>query len=488
VNVDAAFDSAWHNSIPRHKDPRLVYLYAGPMRETQIEAGLVRSLGVWEAVAANMVSMIGSAVFVSIPLVLSAMGGPQAFLGWLLGMFIALADGLIWAELGVAMPTAGGTYVYLGRAFGKRRLGRLMSFVFLWGAAISFPLISALIAVSFAQYAHYLWTAMTEPQGKMLAAALCLGVTALLYREISSVGRLTVAIFAVVMATLVLIVATCIWHFNSSLAFDLPPGAFRLSSSFVAGLASATIVAALDYGGYCNICFIAGEVDRPRSTIPRAVMYSISLIAIFYLLLSTAVVGIIPWRSAMTSTTVITDVVRKLHGPLAAQCVTLLILFATAGSLFTSLLGFSRVLYAGAVDGQFFSLFARLHSTKRFPAGSVLLLGTSSAALCVFDLQFLIRAISAVSTLTLAIPQVVALMVIRRYRPEIDRPFRMAMYPLPALVALAGWIFVFLGNELWIIVVAFGVTAAGVAMYLWRARNEHCWPFAPDERGTIPHD
>ncbi|MGI8962647.1 MAG: APC family permease [Bryobacteraceae bacterium] len=313
-----------------------------------------RALGLWQAIAANMVTMIGSAVFVTIPLVLSAMGGPQAFLGWLLGMVIALADGLVWAELGVAMPGVGGTYVYLEEAFGRARAGRLMSFVFLWGAAISFPLISAYVAVSFSQYAHYLWGGMTAGQGKALAATLCVGATILLYRDISAVGKLSVIILVVVMATLVWIVATGVWHFDRTLAFDFPPEAFRLSSSFFAGLGSATIIAALDYGGYCNVCYIAGEVNRPAYTIPRAVLYSIVLTAAFYLLISMTVIGVMPWRDAANSTTVVTDFIRRLHGPVAAHWITVLILWATAGSLFTSLLGFSRVLYAGAVDGQFF--------------------------------------------------------------------------------------------------------------------------------------
>ncbi len=452
------------------------------MPGTPIGGTLPRALGLWQAIAANVVTMIGSAIFVTIPLVLSAMGGPQAFLGWVLGMVVALADGLVWAELGVAMPAAGGTYVYLEEAFGRLGAGRLMSFLFLWGSAISFPLISAFIAVSFSQYAQYLWAGMTRAQGKLLAAVLCASMTALLYREITTIGRLMLSIFVVVMITLAAIVATGMWHFDPKLAFDLAPGAFRLSSSFFIGLASATLFATLDYGGYCNVCFIAAEIERPSYTIPRAVLGSIVLTALFYLLISAAVVGVIPWRTAAHSTTVVSDVFRKLHGPMAAIGITALILWATAGSLFTSLLGFSRVLYAGAVDGQFFSLFARLHPTKRFPSGSVLLLGALSTILCAFDLEFLIKATSAISTLTLAIPQVVALMVIRRYRPEIRRPFQMAWYPLPALVALSGWIFVLLGNESWIILVALAVSAIGAGIYLLRAKAESAWPFSQERR------
>lgn len=284
------------------------------MPGTPIGGTLPRALGLWQAIAANVVTMIGSAIFVTIPLVLSAMGGPQAFLGWVLGMVVALADGLVWAELGVAMPAAGGTYTYLEEAFERLGAGRLMSFLFLWGSAISFPLISAFIAVSFSQYVQYLWAGMTRAQGKLLAAALCASMTVLLYREITAIGRLMLSIFVVVMITLAAIVATGVWHFDPKLAFDLAPGAFRLSSFFFIGLASATLFAALDYGGYCNVCFIAAEIERPSYTIPRAVLGSIVLTALFYLLISAVVVGVIPWRTAAHSTTVISDVFRKLHG------------------------------------------------------------------------------------------------------------------------------------------------------------------------------
>lgn len=441
------------------------------------DSGLARGLGLWESIAANMVTMIGSAIFVTIPLVLTAMGGPQAFLGWVLGMLISLADGLVWAELGTAMPNAGGPYIYLKEAFGPARLGRLLSFIFLWGAAISFPLISAFIAVSFAQYAQYFWSGMTVWQGKSLAAGVCALATVLLYRDISAVGKLSVSILIVVTSTLIWIVATGLWHFNRELAFDFPPGAFHLSSSFFAGLGTATIIAVLDYGGYCNVCYVAGEVERPAYTIPRAVLYSIVVTALCYLLTSMTVIGVIPWREASDSLTVISDFMRKLHGTFASYLVTALILLATAGSLFTSMLGFSRVLYAGAVDGQFFSFFARLHPTKRFPAASVLTLGGISTALCVFDLDILIKSISAVSTLTLCIPQVIALMVIRRYRPDIHRSFHMWLYPVPAVGALTGWIYVLLSNDRRVILVAIGVSAIGAAIYLLRARSERSWPF-----------
>lgn len=454
---------------------RLIKVYAGIVL---IDSSLVRGLGLREATASNVVTMIGSAIFVTLPLVLSAMGGPQAMLAWLLGMLIALADGLVWAELGAALPGSGGTYVYLQEAFGPTRWGRLLSFVFLWGAALVMPLICAFIAVSLAQYGHYLWTSMTVSQGKLLAMGACGLATALLYRDIRAVGRISVSIFLIVASAALWIIVTGLMHFQGKMAFDFPPHAFSLSLSFLSGLGTATLITLLDYGGYATVCLCGGEIQQPSRTIPLSILYAILGVAVFYSLTSLAVIGVIPWREAAQSPFVISDFIARLHGPKAAQFLTLLVLFATFGSLFTTLLSFSRVLYAAAIDGQFFSWFARLHPTRRFPSGSVLALGVISSVLCVLPLETLLKAASGVAALTQCIPQTVAVLVIRRYRPSIALPFRMWLYPVPAWVALGGWWFVLLANEGWIIMTAFSLWVTGAAIYLWRAYQQRWWPFA----------
>jgi amino acid transporter len=381
----------------------------------------------------------------------------------------------------VALPEAGGTYVYLAKAFGDG-WGRPISFLFLWGTAIIAPLIGAYVAVSFAQYTGYFWTSVTPTESKLLAASICVITTILLYRDVSSVARFSRGILVIVVSTLLELVITGLWHFDSKLAFDFPPHAFRFSAPFLAGLGSATIIAALDYGGYCTVCFVAGEVNRPASTILRSIIYSILLLGAFYLLISMAVVGVIPWREAARSTTVVTDFVGRLHGSLAASIATMLILIATAGCLFTSMLGFSRVLYAGATDGQFFARFAKLHPVKRFPAFAVVVLGGLSAGLCILDLEYLIKAISAVTTLTGSIPQIIALFVIRRYRRGIVLPYRMPLYPVPAVVAIAGWIGVFLANDRSVIITTCAICAAGIVIYLFRAYRSMEWPFREMQR------
>src|SRR5262250_3370098 len=103
-----------------------------PVVEERTETSLVRRFGLLQATALNMSNMIGVGPFITIPALMAAMHGPQAMLGWAAALIIALADGLVWSELGAALPGSGGTYVYLREGFGRETFGRLMAFLFLW--------------------------------------------------------------------------------------------------------------------------------------------------------------------------------------------------------------------------------------------------------------------------------------------------------------------------------------------------------------------
>src|SRR5213593_4655409 len=103
------------------------------------EHQLIRGVGLWGATTLNMIDMIGVGPFITIPLIIAAMGGPQAMLGWLLGALLVICDGLVWAELGAALPGSGGSYRYLAEIYGVRKLGRLMSFLFIWQLTFSAP-------------------------------------------------------------------------------------------------------------------------------------------------------------------------------------------------------------------------------------------------------------------------------------------------------------------------------------------------------------
>ncbi|MBV8819753.1 MAG: amino acid permease, partial [Acidobacteriaceae bacterium] len=259
---------------------------------------LVRGVGLWGATSANMLNMIGVGPFLTIPLILASMGGPQAMLGWLLGAVVAVCDGLVWAELGAAMPNTGGPYRYLLEAYGPHSFGRMMRFLFLWQIVCTGPLSVASGAVGFSQYAQFLWPAMSELEGKLLAMAVCAVATFLLYREIRDIGRLSVALWVVVAGTVAWITASGLWNFNSAQAWSFPSHAFDLSRGFLYGLGGATLIAMYDYGGYNNVSFFAGEVKDPGRNIPRSILFAVFGVAAVYLVMNITILGVVPWREA----------------------------------------------------------------------------------------------------------------------------------------------------------------------------------------------
>jgi len=447
---------------------------------------LQRRLGLLEATSANMLEMIGVGPFITIPLILTTMNGPQAMLGWLLGALVAVCDGLVWAELGAAMPGTGGPYRYLSEAFGPKRLGRLMSFLFIWETVCLAPLSIGAGAVGFAQYTKFLWPQMNWWEGKAVAVGVCALITILLYRDISSVGRLSIVLWVVVIFTALAVTAAGIANFHLSRVLDFPPHAFTFSRQFFVGLGGATLLAMYDYGGYNNACFFAGEIKRPEYVIPRSILLSILLVGILYLTMNVSIIGVIPWREAMHSTFIVSDLMQRVYGSTVAKVMTAFVLFTTFASLFAVLLGYSRVPYAAAVDGRFFSAFGRLHATRNFPWVSLIFMGITSAVASLLDLSDLITALVVIQVLVQFMAQVVAVTMIRRYRPDIQRPFQMWFYPITSVIAFAGWAFILAASGLKFILWGIALIALGIGAYLWRARMQAEWPFGPTEaRGAI---
>lgn len=452
------------------------------MESKSESAHLVRGMSLLQATSANMLEMIGIGPFITIPIIITAMGGPQAMIGWVFGAIIAICDGLIWAELGAAMPGSGGSYHYLQQAYGPHKLGRLMSFLFIWQTVCTAPFSVASGAVGFSNYTRFLWPTMTPNEGKLLAAGLCIAVTLLLYRDIKSVGRLSVVMWVVVMFTVGWVMVAGLTNFHIDRVLDFPPGAFNLSWIFWIGLGNATLNAIYDYGGYNNVCFFAGEVKNPSRVIPRAVLLSIIAVAAMYMVMTLTIIGVVPWREAVTqgslaNKAIVADFIQRLYGSKAATVMTLLILWTSFGSIFAVMLGYSRVPYAAAADGRFFKPFARLHPTKHFPTFSLVTVGLLSALACWFELATLIAALIVIQTIARDMAQVFAVVLIRKYRPGIKLPFRMWLYPIPTIIAFFGWIYILSTNGLSLFGLGLGLMALGILAYLWQARIKGEWPF-----------
>src|SRR5215218_3226853 len=185
---------------------------------------LPRRFGLLSSTALNMTNMMGAGPFITIPLLMTALGGPQAMLGWLVALVIVICDGMVWSELGAAMPGSGGSFQYLREAFGRERFGRLMAFLFVWQFVLSGPLEIASGYIGFAAYASYIWKGLGRSGAVALIVVVGLINVVLLYRRIHAIARITVSLWVGTLITELGVIGTGAIHFDSRIAFDFPPG------------------------------------------------------------------------------------------------------------------------------------------------------------------------------------------------------------------------------------------------------------------------
>src|SRR6184192_4724862 len=334
-----------------------------------------RRFGLVQATALNMNNMIGIGPFITILLLMTALGGPQAMLGWIVALVIVLCDGMVWSELGAAMPGSGGSFVYLRQAFGAERVGRLMGFLFVWQFVLSGPLEIASGYIGFSQYLGYIWKGITARQTMLVVTIVGLANLALLYRRITSIAAITVTLWIGTIVTASVVVVTGALHFDHRVAFNFPPGAFTFSLGFLLGLGAASRIGVYDYLGYYDVCYIGDEVRDPGRVIPRSIVISTIAVAAIYFAINLSIIGVVPWRTFvpapdhLESTFVVSLFMERIYGSGVATILTAMILWTAFGSVFALLLGYSRVPYAAARDGYFFKVFARLHPSGGFPIG-----------------------------------------------------------------------------------------------------------------------
>jgi amino acid transporter len=403
-----------------------------------------------------------------------------------------MADGLVWSELGAALPGSGGSYVYLREGFGRETFGRAMTFLFIFQFMFSGPLEIASGFIGFKQYVTYLWPGMSTGAGAAVIIGVGVFAVALLYRRITSIGIITVSLWIGTMLTVAVVIATGAFHFQLKVAFDFPPGAFDFSLGFLWGsmsrLGDASRVGMYDYLGYYDVCFIGDEVKEPGKVIPRSILVSLVAVALIYITMNLSIIGVVPWREFVAlpgkelpdpPPPVVSMFMERIYGTGVAQVFTGLVLWTAFGSCFALLLGYSRIPYAAAKDGNFFSVFGKLHPTKNFPHVSLLLIGGLAIAFSFFPLIKVINGLLVTRILVQFIGQIGAVIMLRRSAPELKRPFRMWLFPVPALVALAGWVFLFSTSGAETMLYAVGVVALGGVCFLVRARLANHWPFQP---------
>ena len=444
----------------------------------QPQPALERGLGLKEAVALNMIEIVGIGPFVVSSLVIKAMGGPQALIAWLAGALLATLDGFVWSELGAAMPKAGGTYVFLREAYGPGRWGRLMSFLFVWQVFVAAPLSVASASIGFARYLGYLHP-LAKWEAKAVSGGLVILLVVLLYRRIETIGKISILLWTGVVGTLLWLIWGGIHHFDPKLAFDFPPGAFHLNELWFAGLGAAMINTVYTYWGYYNVCNLGGEIREPEKNIPRGIFLSILGITVLYLALQTSLLGVVPWREAQNTPFIASLFVERLYGANAAHLVTWMVLWIALASVFSLLLGYSRVPYSAALDGNFFPIFAKVHPTKHFPHVSLLILGALAFLFSIIlKLETAIAGILAMRLIVQFIGQAVGVILLRRRLGSEKLPFKMWLYPVPAVLTMIGWAWLFWqtgpARKWGLLEIAFGALA-----FLIRARDLRQWPFSP---------
>lgn len=449
---------------------------------------LVKSLSLLQASAFNMSNMVGIGVFLTIPLILAQLPGPQALLGWAAGAVLAICDGMIWCELGAALPGSGGSYLFLRETFGPRRWGRLLAFLFIWQFILSGPLEIASGTIGFADYSRYFFPAMSDWHHGLLAAAVALLAVALCYRRIESVGKITVVLWAGMMSAVGLTIVAGFTHFHASRAFH-GGRPFHLDGAGMMALGAAMAFVIYDFLGYYVICYVGEEVRDPQRTIPGSIIISVLGVALLYLAIHLAITGSLGIEAARQSGYVASLFMEKIWGVKAAALLTALILWTSFASSFALMLGYSRIPYAAARDGYFFRAFEHVHPRGKFPDLSLIVLGVVTVAVSFVPLAAEITILLTSRILVQFIAQGFGVFLLHKRFPPGRRPFRMWLYPLPVLLAIAGWIYVFTAsgsttftlfgrpfaasNMFWGAI----SLAAGIPIFFYWAWRQGHWPF-----------
>lgn len=440
---------------------------------------LLRGLNLRQAVAINMIDMVGIGPFITIPYIIGAMSGPQCILAWLLGSLLAFMDGFVWAELGAKWPEAGGSYVFLQQLFGKEKWGRLLSFLYIWQTTFQAPLVIASGAIGFAQYLTYL-VPLDAMMQKLISGSLVIMITILLYRKINDIGKISVVMGIIVIGTMLWLIVSGFSHFDMPLAFTFNKDAFDFTPAFFFGLGTASTKTIYSYLGYYNVCHLGSEIKEPEKNIPKSIFISIAGISVLYLLMQTAISGVIPWQEAKDSQFIVSTFFEKIYGTIAANIATLLILLIAISSLFAVMLGYSRVPYAAAVEGNYFNIFSKVHPTKNFPHASLIILATVAFVFSLlFKMKEVITAIIVMRILIQFVSQSLGLILLHYKNKELKLPYKMLFFPIPPITGIIVWMFVFFSADWQYILGAIAFIAAGFLLFLYQSNRKKLWPFEP---------
>ncbi len=437
-------------------------------------AQLLRALGWWQATAIVIGIMIGTGIFIVPAEITRSMGTRDAALSvcavtGLLSLFGALS----FAELAAMMPQAGGQYVYLREAYGPLT-GYLCGWSFFVAAQTGGI---AVLAVGFAEYAHE-FLPLTPWEQKAAAAAAIALLTAINYRGVQEGGALQSILTGAKVGAIAVIILL-----GYVLVKGLPGGPAALAAPtghrFVASFGVAMVGAFWAYEGWNCCTFAAGEVKNPERNVPLALILGTMAVIVIYLALNLVYYHVLPMDQVAASTRVGADAAVRIFGRTGSYLVSLLIIISTLGSLNGSILAAPRVYYAMAKDGLFFGWCARVHPRFHTPHVALLAQGAWAIVLVAAGTYEQLFTYAIFAAFVFYALTALAVVVLRRTRPDAPRPYRVFGYPLVPIVFVLGsaW---FLANTLWEEPkeAGFGAVMLGVGVLVygfwkWRSGRGH---------------
>ena len=426
------------------------------MNRVRIEPDdLKRELGMWAAAAIVVGTVIGSGIFlVPHDMVRQVGSAEMVFVVWIAGGLLSLSGALSYAELSAAMPGAGGEYVYLREAYGP-----LWSFVYGWtlmwvaksGSAATLATAFFLYLGNFRPEVNRVLFSLPLPlgenfgplpvtAGQIAAMALILGLAAINCLGVRLGGGVQVVVTLSKVALFLLVIAFGLFGgvgSRSNFHTSVDPAKFPEAGGWLAFFAALT-AALWAYDGWNNVSMVAGEVKNPENNLPRSLIWGTAAVMAIYLLANAAYFYVLPAEDIAGNRLVAAFMMRRVMGQPGADIVSIAAMISIFAALNGSILSGSRVPYAMAHDGYFFSAMARLHPKFRTPSASILALSGWSALLVLsgrYDelFRFVIFASWILYGMTTA-----AVMVLRHKRPSLPRPYRTLGYPvIPALFVIS---------------------------------------------------
>ena len=409
---------------------------------------LKRDLGLWSAVAIVVGTVIGSGIFIVHNVMIRNMGTPgMLFVVWVVGGVMSLSGALSYAELSAAMPGAGGEYVYLREAYGP-----LWSFIYGWTQMwVAKSGSIATLATAFFLYVANFHPELKQPAGQIpiplgpsggplevnfgqiLGMALILALGGLNYFGVKIGGRVQVLVTICKVGLIFAVIAIGLGTGHGDVR-NFQSIAPVTATSGIAAFFTALVAALWAYDGWNNVSMVASEIRDPQRNLPRALIGGTAAVMAIYLLANAAYFYVLPAKDVAASDLVAADMMRRIFGQAGANMVSVAAMISIFAALNGSILSGSRVPYAMALDGLFFKSVAKVHPVFRTPGISILALSAWSAILVLsgrYDQLFtyVIFASWILYGMTTA-----AVLVLRRKRPEMPRPYRTFGYPVIPIV------------------------------------------------------